>query len=244
MKPRIGLTTSTSRGGDGNGTVRFGVPEPYVRRVEEAGGLPVALPTSAPESARAYLGMVDGIVLIGGADVDPSLYDAPRHPRLEEVDLDRDRFEIALVQAAAGAGVPTLGVCRGIQVMNVALGGTLHQDIPSALPGAVPHRVLSYEHAHPVRLAEGSLLHGIVGTASVDVNSSHHQAIDGCAKSLRVVATAPDGVVEAAEAPGHPFLLGVQWHPERLPSDPATRRLFSALVAAAGRARRQTAARA
>jgi putative glutamine amidotransferase len=244
MRPRIGLTVSTTPAGGERSSPRYSIPVPYVRCVEEAGGLAVLLPTTDPARAAECLDLVDGVVLIGGDDVDPVLYGAAKRTDCGDVDRARDDFEIALVAAADRAGLPSLGICRGIQVMNVALGGTLHQHVPADVPDALEHRVQTYEAAHPVSVERGSRLASILGSSPVVVNSHHHQAVDRCAARLAVTARAPDGVVEAAEAPDHPFLVAVQWHPERMPSAESTRRLFRALVDAAreGAARRRRAA--
>src|SRR5262245_31935414 len=213
---------------EGRGVRRLQVPEPYVRCVEAAGGLPILLPVADPERAREYLALVDGLLLIGGDDVDPALYDAEPHPDLGPVDRARDLFEIALTQAAARSGMPTFGICRGAQVMNVAFGGTLHQHIPDTVPGALSHGE-GYDESHEVTLTPGCRLAAVVGAERLSVNSHHHQAIDQPGKDFVVTARSPDGVVEGAEAPGRPFLLGVQWHPERMDAD-STRRLFRAFV--------------
>jgi putative glutamine amidotransferase len=251
--PRIGLTCSTTRGDDGKAPPRFGTPEAYVRCVEEAGGLAVLLPTGDASTADAYLDVVDGLLLIGGVDVEPSLYGAHRHPRLEEVDAARDRFEIALARAAVARGVPTFGICRGIQVLNVAMGGTLHQDLPSEVGSAVDHRPTGprgdpraeSRPAHAVDVVAGSRLHGILGARRLEVNSIHHQAVARCASGLRVVATSSDGVVEGAEGVDGDgaFLVAVQWHPERMRDDPATKRLFAAFVGAAAKGRPEAGSR-
>jgi len=232
VRPRIGVTCSTMDETEGRGVRRLQVPEPYVRRVEEAGGLALLLPVTDPARVAEYLGLVDGVLVIGGDDVDPSLYAAAPHPLLGPVDRARDLFEIEVVRRAAQGRVPTFGVCRGVQVMNVALGGTLHQHLPEDVPSVLAHGGC-YDEAHSVTVENGSLLASIVGAGALSVNSHHHQAIERSAPGLRVAARAPDGVVEAAELGGHPFLLGVQWHPERMETTDSTRRLFSAFVEAA-----------
>ena len=223
---------------EGKGVRRFHVPEPYVRRVEEAGGIPLILPVTDPRRAREALSLVHGLLLIGGDDVDPALYGAACDPDLGPIDRARDDFEVALARAAADALVPTLGICRGVQLMNVAYGGTLHQHIPTAVPHALSHAG-RYDEAHAVRVVSGSRLHAILDADEISVNSHHHQAVDRPAARLVVAATSRDGVVEAAEDPSHPFLVGVQWHPERMEAADSTRRLFQAFVAAALRAARK-----
>jgi putative glutamine amidotransferase len=241
-RPRIGVTCSTMDETEGHGVRRLQVPEPYVRCVEAAGGLALLLPVTDPSRVPEVLPIVDGVLLVGGDDVDPALYGAVPHPRLGPVHRPRDLFEIEVVRQAAAGGVPTLGVCRGVQVMNVALGGTLHQHLPETVPTTLPHGG-RFDEAHPVDVVPASRLAAILGRGPLSVNSHHHQSIERVAPGLAVTATAPDGVVEAAESPGPAFLLGVQWHPERLGSTDATRRLFAAFVAAAEAFARARAAR-
>lgn len=243
--PRIAVACSTlvtaGVAEPGSRTRRHQVPDPYVERVVEAGGLPLLLPVVDPAWAEAYLDLADGLLLVGGDDVDPSLYGALPHPELGTVDLARDRFEVALLRVAVARDLPTLGVCRGVQVMNVALGGTLWQDLPSEVASTLPHAG-RYDASHDVDVVPGSRLAAILGTGApgsggsrVPVNSHHHQALRTVAPTLVVTARSPDGVVEAAELPSQRFFVGVQWHPERLPDAEATRRLFAAFVAEAAR---------
>ena len=237
MRPRIGIPCDTMEAKNAGGVRRMDVPEPYVRRVEEAGGLALLFPVVDPAAAPDYLGLVHGLLLIGGDDVDPALYGEPPHPRLGPVDPHRDAFEISCARAAAERGMPILGICRGVQLLNVAFGGTLHQHVPEAVGTRVAHGG-RYGLAHEVAVPAGSRLATIVGAATLGVNSHHHQALDRCAARLVVTARSSDGLVEAAEDPRHPFLVGVQWHPERMPEAPATARLFAEFVkAAAARAR-------
>jgi putative glutamine amidotransferase len=226
VRPLVGITCSTLP--DRDGSPRFSVPKAYVAHVEAAGGRSIVLPTVDASEAERYVDLVDGVVLSGGADVDPALYGEERHPQVTDVDRPRDLFEIAVARTAAARGRPLLGICRGVQVMNVALEGTLVQHRPE-------HRSDVHD-AHPVDVEPGTRLSEVLGRASLPVNSHHHQAIDRCAARLRVSARAPDGTVEAAEAGDHPFFVGVQWHPERRDDEP-TRRLFRAFVEAAARAR-------
>jgi putative glutamine amidotransferase len=230
-RPRIGVLCSTMT--TPSGARRQHVPDAYVRRVEEAGGFPVLFPVADPAVVPEVLALVDGLLLVGGDDVDPAIYGAERPDLCEEFDRERDDFEIALVRAAAERGVPLLGVCRGLQVMNVALGGTLLEDVPALVPGALVHRLDGKDGSHEISVSEGSRLHALLGAAALDVNSHHHQSLARTAGRLAVVARSPDGVVEAAEDAAHPFLLGVQWHPERMATADSTRRLFLGLVRAA-----------
>jgi putative glutamine amidotransferase len=208
----IGITL-----GDGDRPGYTSMRADYVRSVERSGALPLVLPTLAPETAEALLDRLDGLVLSGGVDVDPALYGQPRHPKLGRVDRERDDFELALTRHALRRDLPLLAICRGQQVLNVATGGTLIQDIPSELEGAVRHDAPGRRtrRSHPVEVTRGSKLGEILGTAALDVNSFHHQAVDLVGEGLSVSARSPaDGVIEAVEMKDRSFVLGVQWHPE------------------------------
>ncbi len=181
-----------------------------------------------PEVAR-----LDGLLLAGGVDVDPSLYGEPPHARLGRVERDRDDLELALTREAAARGVPILGVCRGAQVLGVAFGGKLHQDLPSDLGTRVHAAEGDAAARHRVRLAAGSRLRGILETDEVEVNSFHHQAISVVASGLRAVAWSEEGVIEGVESEPGGFLIGVQWHPEQMSESEPARRLFAAFVKAA-----------
>lgn len=211
--------------------------EAYLRAVEQAGGLPLLAPPY-PELVAALVARADGIMLVGGEDVDPARYGAARHARTEASAPARDAMELALVQAARGARVPLLAICRGLQVLNVALGGTLVQDIPSERAGAVAHNPPGARDArsHDVRVAADSRLSRLLQADLLTVNSLHHQAVDRLGRGLRAVAHSDDGIVEAAEATDPKWwAVGVQWHPEELTatSAPWDRRLFEAFVEAA-----------
>jgi putative glutamine amidotransferase len=236
--PVIGLTAYEEQ-------VRWGVwevpgvllPSTYVRAVTAAGGVPVLLPP-VPEVVEALLPHLDGLVLSGGPDVDPGRYDALPLAATGAPRVDRDAAELGLLAAAATARTPVLGICRGLQLLNVARRGTLHQHLPDVL-GSADHAPDAgvYGH-HPVRVTEGSLLARALDRTRVEVLSYHHQAVDRLGAGLTVTAVAPDGTVEAVEDPSLPFCLAVQWHPEA--GDDLS--LFRALVDAARRSRaRQTA---
>jgi putative glutamine amidotransferase len=218
---------------------RHALNDPYVACVLEAGGLPMILPNPAPalatKAAAAYLSKVDGLLLTGGDDVDPSNYGQEPHPRLEDRDPVRDAFEIALARAAHKRAIPVLAICRGMQVANVALGGSLIQDIPSQVGESVRHRKGPDGNppSHEIAVEDGTRLRELVGGPRALVNSYHHQTADRVAPGLRVSARTADGVVEALEDPEHPFFVGVQWHPERAAEDPVTRGLFREFMAAA-----------
>ncbi|WP_051712419.1 gamma-glutamyl-gamma-aminobutyrate hydrolase family protein [Spirillospora albida] len=205
------------------------LPVPYVRAVERAGGVPVLLPpTGSLRGLDPLLERLDGIVLAGGGDLDPELYGAERHPETGPPQPRRDRFELALVRAAIAADVPFLAICRGMQALNVARGGTLVQHLPEVVghDGHAPSP--GRFAAHPVRIGATSLTGKILGEAA-DVPTYHHQAVGRLGKGLVAVAWADDQVVEAVELQGHRFAVGVQWHPEE--GDDG--RLFEALVAEA-----------
>lgn len=199
-----------------DGRERVALNTAYVRALEGAGLVPLAVPTMlAPERAAAALQGVRGLVLTGGEDVAPERYGATPHARLGDVDPVRDAAELALITEARRRRVPILAICRGIQILNVALGGTLYQDLDTERPSAVPH---SGESSHTVRLEPGSLLERTLGAREATVNSSHHQAIRDLAPGLKAVAWADDGLIEAAEPadPSAPWMMAVQWHPEDL----------------------------
>lgn len=187
----------------------------YADAVLAEGGLPTYVTNHAPEAAAAFVARADALLLSGGQDVDPYRYGQVPHPDLGAVDPDRDAFEIALYRAARDQGKPVFGVCRGVQVINVAEGGTLHQHLP-ALGGPLQHgqRDPGGRPHHKVALAEGSALRAGFGAAEAFVNTYHHQGIDRLGAGLRAAAHAEDGLVEAVEAASGAWLLGVQWHPE------------------------------
>lgn len=194
--------------------------DPYVQSITRAKGIPVLLPSLTDEEVPALLDLIDGLVLSGGGDVAPSTYGAPDDGVSTAVDEDADSFETALVRHAEARDLPVLGICRGCQILNVAFGGTLHQDITEegsahgGLAGQTPDELLSARHE--VAMVEGSTLAGVYGVERRMVNSIHHQAIDEVADGFSVAAVAPDGTVEAIEATGSWTALGVQWHPERM----------------------------
>ncbi len=207
--------------------------------VERAGGLPIFIPFGlSAETLQALHARLDGVLFSGGGDVDPSLYALERHPAMGGVDAERDRVEIALARWAVDERKPFFGICRGSQVINVALGGSLYRDLSEAA-GAGRHSFApEFPHgflAHAIKVEEDSRLAEILGRPVLAVNSMHHQALRQVAPGLRVTAYAPDGMVEAVELPEHPFGLAVQWHPECLPDAPEMRRLFEAFVEAAGK---------
>lgn len=229
-RPRIGITSAPILH-EGRRSER--VDRSYTEAVTGAGALPCALPVLGPADAEEVLSGLDGLVLSGGGDVAPSLYGEAPAPEVYGVDASRDAWELALVAAARAARLPVLGICRGLQVVNVATGGTLIQHLPTFTDE--PHREYERdrEAVHPVEVGPASLLATVTGQPSFGVNSLHHQAVATVGGGLRAVAWAPDGVVEAVESSDDDNLLAVQWHPELLTPDPPHDRLFAWLVRAA-----------
>lgn len=216
----------------------------YVESVRRAGGEPVEV-ASGVEQPEHILARVDALLLTGGADVDPKLYGETPHPTFESAEAGRDAFEIALSRAAVKRGMPLLAICRGMQVLNVAMGGTLYQDIPSEVSGALGHSVPEprFAIAHEVWVSRGSRLSALLADHMEDgetchVNSRHHQAVKLAAPGFDVTATSPDGVIEAMEKPGGPFCVAVQWHPENFWRTGEFRALFEGLVEAANARKR------
>lgn len=237
-RPIVGITCSLRPAKDGAGAA-FLLPRAYCNAVEAAGGVPVLLPAGAAPDAARVLDRLDALILSGGVDVAPARYGRQPHPALGDVDAERDELEIALARAALASGFPLLAICRGIQVLNVAAGGTLIQDLPAERPSSISHRQSDQSiprslPSHAIVVDPGSRLAELAGASRLDVNSFHHQALDDVAPCLIVTARAEDGVVEAVEAPGRRFTVGVQFHPEETaPNDATSRRLFEALVASA-----------
>lgn len=237
--PVIGITCSTLPPAAADEHRRHSIPEVYIDCVVEAGGLPLILPNIDVASVPAYLARIDGLVLSGGYDIDPENFGEDPHPELGVVDVVRDAFEIALCRGIRAQGIPTLPICRGLQVINVAYGGTLIQHIPAEVEDPIRHTQRTIRRGtvgHAIEVVEGTRLHEIVGTTRTRVNSYHHQAVRDVADGLVVSARAPDGVIEGLEDPDHPWCVGVQWHPERCPSDPVTKALFAGHVEASRRA--------
>lgn len=217
-----------------------GARRSYIDAVIDAGGIPLILPpVLAPQHylLEAYMQRLDGLLLPGGGDIDPAIYGAPKHAKTANIDEYRDYSEIALTRLAIQHNVPILGICRGLQVINVALGGTMIQDIPDEIGGPLGHAESitreDWEHmAHGMRIADNSLLARILGTTSMPVNSLHHQALGKIGDGLQAVAWSDDGVVEAVEGSGANFILAVQCHPEALynSADQRWQQMFSRFV--------------
>jgi putative glutamine amidotransferase len=235
-RPVIGLCTAFER-------ARWSVwdqsavllPSNYIDAVQRAGGLAVMLPPDArlAEDPHEALELIDGLVLAGGADIDPATYGQPAHDETLDVVPERDAFEIALTRAAIERDLPVLGICRGMQLINVALGGTLHQHLPEHVGHEQHRRVIgSFDGAdHEVELSPGTLAMRVIGTPTHATKSHHHQGVDRVGEGLRVSAiSAVDGLAEAIELPDRTFVLGVQWHPEADAMSP----VIGGLVQAAG----------
>lgn len=237
--PIIGITTRKDFTSNGLPVVML--QQAYINAMLQAGGAPVLIPSDLPEQAwRELYRRLDGVLFTGGGDVATEIFNGQPHPKVGGVDEARDAIELGLVRSVAQDGKPFLGICRGLQVANVALGGTLYTDLPDQLQGALKHDWqdpdIQRERTHlvhPVRVEEGSRVAELLGSPIVQVNSLHHQGIKELAPGLKAVAYAPDGVIEAIELPGHPFGVAVQWHPEWLTDQQAMRRLFRAFVEAA-----------
>ncbi|HUJ14906.1 MAG TPA: gamma-glutamyl-gamma-aminobutyrate hydrolase family protein [Thermoanaerobaculia bacterium] len=232
-KPIIGIGSDVLRQkGERDRAFAFAT---YVEALRSAGAIPVIIPPQ-PENAEQIVEALDGILLAGGDDCDPQVYGEERHPTVEPMDPRRQNNDIALARAARRRGIPTLGICLGVQMMNVAAGGTLIQDIDSELRTDIEHASEpSDRHRHPVLVEEATHLAKIVGEQELTVNSSHHQAIRHVGDGLCVTALAPDGIIEGLEDPSLPFYVGVQWHPEDMATEASAEKLFGAFVDAARR---------
>jgi putative glutamine amidotransferase len=238
--PLIGVTMSTTPdGAPGKHPPRDWLNNAYVHAVQQAGGIPILLPPHLDgRTLDALWSRLDGILLTGGGDVDPARFDEDPHPTVADVSDARDRLEIEVTERAMHDARPLLAVCRGIQILNVALGGSLYQDIASDTGSTIAHSQTAPRDrpTHPVKvMGEGTRLGATLGAPELEVNSLHHQAIKRLGRGLRDVAWAPDGIVEGVEIPdAHALVLGVQWHPEELVArDPTARNLFRTLVTSA-----------
>jgi putative glutamine amidotransferase len=230
-RPLIGITShlEPARWGD---WVREAVVSPasYARAVHRAGGVPVVLPPVPGNSVADLVGRLNGLILSAGGDVDPQFYGAQRHEQTGEPDPRRDRFELAAARAAVDADLPFLAICRGMQILNVSLGGTLNQHVPDLVGHKMHAPGPGQTGTHSVRISGDCKLGRIVGTTA-SVSASHHQAVERLGDGLVAVAWADDQIVEAVELPGHPFGIGVQWRPE----DGDDQRLLQAFIGAAAR---------
>lgn len=238
MKPLIGIPTVHDVSAPETMPERFSMSRPYLAALEAAGAAPVLLPLAlGADTLRSVVARLDGLFLAGGGDVNPACYDRQPHSATDGIDRLRDETEITLTRWALERDLPLFGVCRGIQMLNVAAGGTLIQDVQAFIPDAIRHQYAPEKPrsfaAHAVLTTAHSRLAGLLG-ATAQVNSFHHQAVEQPAPGFSVTALAPDGVIEALELPSHRFVLGVQWHPEGLVgSDRTMLAMFEAFVQAA-----------
>jgi len=225
--PLIGITTYAV-----NAQGNIPLPHEYVESVRRAGGVPVLIPPGEKE-LLTVVHRVDGLILAGGGDVCPTRYGGPAHDAIYMVDPERDETEVQLIQLVLQRRLPTLAICRGLQVLNVTLGGSLHAHLPDVVGERILHRGPPREPVpHPVEFAADSRLADVIGALSTSAVSWHHQAIDRLGAGCRVVARSADGVIEAIEVADHPEVMAVQWHPELSSAqDAAQQRLFDRLVA-------------
>jgi putative glutamine amidotransferase len=234
-RPLIGITTRNGKDADGHPTVVL--QHSYVNAVTGAGGVAIPIPCNLPAAILQDLySRLDGILFSGGGDVSLDHFEGAPHPRIDGVDLMRDSAELALARSAVEQGKPMLGICRGAQLLNVALGGTLYTHLRDQLPNALDHDYpgnLRRTLVHPVNVDESSRSAEIFGETLLNVNSLHHQGLKDIAPVLRAVGHSSDGLVEVVEMPDHPYALAVQWHPEWLTNQPSMQRLFRSLVEAA-----------
>jgi putative glutamine amidotransferase len=244
-RPIIGIPTQTLQS---LGGISAAIPpswvmsQRYVQTLTNAGALPWLVPLVDEDTLRGIYESLDAIFLPGGADIDPMSYGTSPHATCDKTDRERDRVELALAKWAIADGKPVLGVCRGMQLINVAMGGSLYQDLATQFPNGIKHDYFPFGGhghtrdylAHDVRIADDSRLARLFGADTIKVNSMHHQGVRAIAGGLVPTAHAPDGLMEALEGPGPAYLLAVQWHPEALTErDEGTRRLFAEFVEAA-----------
>ncbi len=233
LRPLIGITCSL----DSTDSASYRLHQDYMNAVSHTGGEGVILPHTDDQGIRELIGTLDGIILSGGEDIDPSHYDEEPHPALGRIEPGRDRFELELTRTAIRLPIPILGICRGMQILYVAVGGRLIQDIPSQVKDAIKHRQEAPRPhpGHKVTVERNSKLSGMIGAGEVGVNSFHHQAVkEPLIDRFIVSARASDNVIEAIEFPEDRFVLGLQWHPEAMfGTSPAMIEIFAAFVAEA-----------
>lgn len=237
-RPRIGLVCSASEPKEPNEAVQYFVNARYIRAVLNAGGLPLLIPLPFPIADVPLLSQLfDGIIIVGGNDVATDLYHGTPHESVSAPNHERDAIEIAVTRMAIAADLPLLGICRGEQVMNVAMGGTLYADIPSQYVTTLRHNQadsLPVEKlTHTVTVVPGTLLHQVVREASLWVNSWHHQAVRDLGNGFIATSFASDGLIESFENPEKRFVMGIQWHPECIQQEAPQREIFSAFISAA-----------
>lgn len=238
-RPLIGLTTFQRDIGKQRQVIVSGLGQTYIRAVEMAGGIPVLIPCGlSDEDNQAIFDRLDGVLLPGGGDIDPVLYGGIEHETVYGISPERDKTELWMANEAVNKSKPVFAICRGHQVFNVALGGTLWEDIPTLMPNGKKHAFhVGYPRnylAHTVDVFADTHLSRYLGVGDIGTNSLHHQGVKKLAPDMIATAVSPDGVVEGIEVPGHPFAIGVQWHPELLvDDDPKMLALFEGLVDAA-----------
>ncbi len=239
MRPLIGITGDFGTNSLGQAQTRLN--QAYSRAIAEVGAAALVIPLDLElESCGALVARLDGLLFSGGGDIEPWRYGGDASGRLVDVSQKRDALELSLVSLAVQSRMPFLGICRGCQVVNVALGGSLYEDLATSPGSAIHHDVPGKESsapAHEIIVETGTMLARTLGRESFGVNSHHHQGLRAIAPGLRVSATSPDGLAEAVELPEHPFGLAVQWHPEWLTHQEWTNRLFTAFAAAASKFR-------
>jgi putative glutamine amidotransferase len=235
MAPLIGITSAQSTNAYGQPLVELN--QAYIDAITMAGGVPVVIPSSLARGGWETLySRLDGILFSGGGDIASEYFHGDDHPRIDDVQPDRDAVELSLFDAAASEGKPFLGICRGCQLVNVAMGGTLYTHLPDQLAGALDHSYPGNRRktlVHDVQVEEGTFAAQVLDEPIVRVNSHHHQGLKDIAPQLRVAGRSPDGLVEIIELPEHPFGLAVQWHPEWLTDQEPTQKLFRKFVQAA-----------
>jgi putative glutamine amidotransferase len=236
MQPVIGITTSEGTNPDGLPAILL--LQAYANAILQAGGVPALIPSMLAEKGWDILyDRLDGVMFSGGGDIAPEYFNGQDHPRIAGIEPLRDSIEMSLLRVVVNDGKPFLGICRGIQTVNVGLGGTLYEHLGEQFPREIDHTyptTMRTTLVHQVKIEEGTQIADVVGEPILKVNSLHHQGLRDIAPSLRVTGYAPDGLVEAVELPGHPFGIAVQWHPEWLTDQQPTRNLFKAFVEAAG----------
>lgn len=228
-KPIIGVTSHVEL------DYKHSLSNDYVQAVIQAGGIPVILPIGLDNDVEQIVDKIDGLVVTGGGDIDPTLFGEEPHPKLGTISPGRDSFEIAIIQKVLEADKPILAICRGIQILNIAVGGDMYQDIYTQIDNQLlqhSQKATRYHLAHFVKTTENSLLAEIIGEEQFKVNTYHHQAVRNVPEPFIVSGIASDGVIEAIESTAHKFVVGVQWHPEALAvngNEPA-KRIFTRLV--------------
>ena len=233
MLPIIGITAGKEQ--RDNNVQKICLIDKYSHAISISGGIPFIIPPDIPlKSVTSIMAHVDAIMITGGGDIEAKRYNGQDHPRVNVVDTNRDNLEIELVNAAESSCKPLLGICRGIQIINVALGGDLFTDLQDQKKDALKHDWFPGfprdRLSHSIEIKSFSLLNKIFEVSSTEVNSLHHQAIKNLSKKLTAIAFAPDGVIEDVELSSHPFFLGVQWHPEWLFSAETSKKLFKAFI--------------